>query len=205
MSRQTRRFIPRAALLAIALLALGCASPSSGSGAPASTGVPSQIAVQPSSAAVPPSDDEPTPGPAVFSGTIDQVIDEVTNAGMVCGQPRPAKGFKVTTCSLSAGASRLSLDTYARANGDVAGVDMTFAESGPTDPDTLMSFVALGLGGAMGPDAFNTVADQLNASLDQPSPSPVWVSSDLRMTVSVTDTATHVTILAADLAAAWGP
>ena len=82
---------------------------------------------------------------------------------------------------------------------------MTSITTGPTDPDTLMSFVAFGLGGAMGPDAFNAVSEQVAARLDGSSPQPVWVGSDLRLTVRVSGGSTvKVTVLAPDLAAAWG-
>jgi hypothetical protein len=81
---------------------------------------------------------------------------------------------------------------------------MTLVETSATDPDALMSFVAVGLGGAMGPDAFDAVSEQVSSRLDGSSPNPVWVSPDLRLTVRVSGTSTYVTVLAADLAAVWG-
>jgi hypothetical protein len=81
---------------------------------------------------------------------------------------------------------------------------MTATSNVPMDPDSLMSFVAFGLGGAMGPDAFNTVSDQLTTRLDGSSPEPVWVGTDLRLTVQSNGDSVEVTLLTRALAAVWG-
>lgn len=148
---------------------------------------------------------EDTPGIAQFTGTSDTVVAEVTNADLTCGPPLPSKGFELQECLSSAGTSRLRVDVYARPSGDLVGVDMTATSSVPADPDTLMSFVAFGLGGAMGPDAFDSVSEQVSMRLDGSSPDPVWIGSDLRLTVRVSGSDVNVTVLAPDLAAVWGP
>lgn len=196
------RIVPRLAtgLVACALL-LSCTS--AASPVPGATPTGPALA-EPASEAPPDSFADDTPGIAEFTGTSDTVVAEVTNAGMTCGPPLPSKGFEVQACSSNSGTSHLHVDVYARPDGDLVGVDMTSTSNVPMDPDTLMSFVAFGLGGAMGPDAFNAVSDQLTTRLDGSSPEPVWLGSDLRLTVQASGASAEVTLLTRDLAAAWG-
>ncbi len=196
------RFLARltTGLVACALLlsCTGAASP-----LPGATPTEPALAV-PASEAPPDSFADDTPGVAEFSGTSDDVVAEVTNAGMTCGPALPSKGFELQACSSDSATGHLHVDVYARPSGDLVGVDMTATSNVPMDPDSLMSFVAFGLGGAMGPDAFNTVSDQLTTRLDGSSPEPVWVGTDLRLTVQSNGDSVEVTLLTRALAAVWG-
>lgn len=146
-----------------------------------------------------------TTGEVKFSGTIDDVIAEMTNAGLVCADTTPAKGFDLQTCTSYANGNRLSALVYSRRDAAIAGVDMTYTGPGAIDSDSLIGFVAISLGGAMGPDAFNAVSDAISARLDGSSPQPAFLSGDLRLTVRVSSgSSAYITVLAADLAAAWG-
>lgn len=187
-------------VLLAAWLAVGCASGTATHAAGTQGAAPSAAA---SSGQLDEASD--APAPIVFSGTTDDVIAELTDDSMTCQPGVPSKGFEVTNCETDINGNHFSVATYARANGDVAGSDMTIILTDPTDEDTLLSFVAFGLAGAMGPDAYNAVSDAISTRLDGSSPQPVWLSPDLRLTVRSSGTSLFVTVLAADLAAVWGP
>lgn len=196
-----RTFVRLATVFLACALVVACAAnaspaPSATPTAPAIDGLPTDM---PTGIGA-----DDTPGPVEFTGTSDDVVAEVTDAGLTCGDAQPAKGFEMRACAQGAGNSRLFVDVYAHPDGELVGVDMTATISGPVDPDTLISFVATGLGGAMGPDAFNTVSDQVEPRLDGSSPAPVWIGTQLRLTVRTSGNSVEVTLLAPDLAAVWG-